>query len=437
MSRRAIMLCLILLAMALAAQATSAHDCGESGQVSRQTYLSNVAGAQRYYSIYLPPCYTDASDAYPLLMLLHGSNADDSQWLRLGFVDALEEKLQQGVAPPMIIVLPFGDAIANLNHFGADSYAMLLLELLDLVDQRYRTDGRRAIGGFSRGGFWAYHLGLRFPETFAAIGGHSPFFDVGHAAPAHNPLDLATALPTGTGLRLWLDRGTRDFAADGVDRMHLLLGRAGIDHEYRVYAGGGHDEASWRQNVDDYLDFYIAALEEPGPAKEEHLASSPAIELWLPVGSFAALRASITREELDAILAGNLNRQVVLSETAAARLRQAGVEIHPATRTVSAEQLERLLWRDKSSFTLLPFADLTLALRPLMLDGLPVVDQLDDYPLAWTSDTPNYAADRLTRITVSGTTALARGTLPALEAMGIEAAASGIRGYVSAADFST
>ena len=101
------------------------------------------------------------------------------------------------------------------------------------------------------------------------------------------------------------------------------------------------------------LTSYLAALEAPGPAKEEHLASSRAIELWLPVGSFAALRASITREELDAILAGNLNRQLVLSETAAARLRQAGIEIHSSTRTVSAEQLERLLWRDKSSFTLL------------------------------------------------------------------------------------
>ena len=227
MSRRAIMLCLTLLSLAFAAQATIAQDCEESGQVSRLTYLSNVAGAQRYYSIYLPPCYADTSDDYPLLLLLHGSNADDSQWLRLGLVEALEAKLQLGVGLPVIIVLPFGDAIANRNHFGADSYAMLLLELLDLVDQRYRTDGRRAIGGFSRGGFWAYHLGLRFPETFAAIGGHSPFFDVGHAAPAHNPLDLAMSLPTGTGLRLWLDRGTRDFAADGVDRMHLLLGAGG------------------------------------------------------------------------------------------------------------------------------------------------------------------------------------------------------------------
>ena len=435
MSRRAIILCLSTLALAFTLLIARAQDCDVAGQVSRQTYLSNVAGAQRFYSVYLPPCYSSSSDAYPLVLLLHGSNADDSQWLRLGLIDAFEEKYLLGQAPAMIIVMPFGDAIANLNRFAADSYDTILLELIDLIDQHYRTDGRRAIGGISRGGFWAYQLGLRFPDTFAAIGGHSPFFDAEHAAPAHNPLDLATALPPETGLRLWLDRGSRDFAADGIDRMHLILQRAGIVHEFQVYAGGGHDEASWRLNVADYLDFYIAAFAAPLPARAQHLEPASAIELWLPAGSFAALRASITSAALESILAGELNRQLVLSDSAAARLRHSGFEIHAATRTASNDQLEKLLWRDKSSFTLLPFADLTLALRPLLLDGRAVVARLNDYPLAWESDEANFSADRLTRITLSGTTALARGTLPALESMGIDAAASGIQTYVTASDF--
>lgn len=435
MSRRALVIWLCLLSLAFTALVARAQDCDEGGQVSRQTYLSNVSGAQRFFSLYLPPCYANSGDAYPLLLLLHGSNADDSQWLRLGLVDALEDKHRLGNAPPMIIVMPFGDAIANLNQFEAASYDTILLELLDLVDQRYRTDGRRAIGGISRGGFWAYHLGLRFPDSFVAIGGHSPFFDEGHAAPAYNPLDLATALPPETGLRLWLDRGSRDFAADGVDRMHLLLRRVGIDHQYHVYTGGGHDEASWRRHVGEYLDFYSAAFAAPVHLRTLNPASSSALELWLPAGSFAALRASITSAELKSMLTGTLNRQLMLSDGAAARLRHAGFEIHASTRTVSADQLERILWRDKSSFTLLPFAELSLDLRPLLLDGRAVVDQLDDYPLAWESDAPNFSAGHLTRITASGTTALARGTLPALESMGIESATSGIHSYVTASDF--
>ena len=51
---------------------------------------------------------------------------------------------------------------------------MRFLDLLTQVSARYRTNGDQAIGGISRGGFWAYHLGLRFADMFVAIGGHSP-----------------------------------------------------------------------------------------------------------------------------------------------------------------------------------------------------------------------------------------------------------------------
>ena len=47
---------------------------------------------------------------------------------------------------------------------------------------------------------------------------------------------------------------------------------------------------------------------------------------------------------------------------------------------------------------------------------MPVVDQLDHYPLVFESDFPNFSRDKLTRITLSGTTALARHTLPAIDA---------------------
>lgn len=428
-------LCLVALSQFSAFLVTSAQDCSESGKTVRESYQSNVTGAHRFFSINLPPCYASTSDAYPLLLLLHGSNADDSQWLRLGVVTALEEKHALGEAPPMLVVMPFGDAVANQNRFESDSYDAVLLELLDLVDLRYRTTGKRLIGGISRGGFWAYHLGFRYPDKFVAVGGHSPFFNVEHAASAFNPLDLVATLPSETQLRLWLDHGSRDFATDGVARMHLQLRRQNLDHEYRVYAGGAHDEASWRTNIDDYVNFYIAALTEPVSPEETETFTPDEIELWLPAGSFAALRTSISREELVKFLGGTLSRQLVLSDSAAERLRQRGVAIHSETRIVAADRVEAILWRDKQSFTLVPFDELNLALRPLWLDDRPIVDQMDGYPLAWNSDTPNYAADRLTRITLSGTTALARGTLAALESIAIEEATSGIRNYVSASDF--
>ena len=94
----------------------------------------------------------------------------------------------------MIVLMPYGGSIANRNHFNGISYDAILLDLLEQTEGRYRTNGARAIGGISRGGFWAYHLGLRFPYDFVAIGGHSPYFDRDHAGPADNPLDLAQRL---------------------------------------------------------------------------------------------------------------------------------------------------------------------------------------------------------------------------------------------------
>ncbi len=430
------LLALILagLAALLAPATLSAAGCDEAGTLSRESYLG--AARSRYFTLYLPPCYEISTQSYPLLMLLHGSNADDSQWLRLGFIDALEAAIGSGAAPPMILALPFGDALANENAFGGGGYDSLLIDLLDHLQQRYRSDGRTAIGGISRGGFWAYHLGLRFPGRFAAIGGHSPFFDPSHVEPRYNPLELARSLALDAEMRLWLDRGSRDFAADGVDQMHVILRDRDVKHQYVVYSGAGHDEASWGRNVADYLAFYSAALAEKPPSiSQAERTIETGRELWIPAAAFSALQTSIGRQQLDAILAGDVDQRLTLSESAAERLREHGIEAHRDTRIAADDNLERLLWRDKLSFTLLPFDELRPRLRPLWLDGKPVVDQLGDYPLIFDNGASSFQPDRLTRITLSGTTALARGTRTALDEIGLERSASGIRDYVSASDY--
>ena len=425
--------CLLLLCLLPLAVQTQAATCSAAGTRSRETYVSAATDKERRFHIYLPPCYDSTTDDYPLLMLLHGSNADDSQWSRLGFLGALDTSIQAGEAPPMLVVMPFGGEAANSNDFGGDSYDQILLELLDLISERYRVSEARAIGGISRGGFWAYHLGLRFPDQFVAIGGHSPFFDPDHVPAAYNPLRLAGALAADTQISLWLDRGTKDHAAAGIKQMHVNLSAAAAPHEYVVYPGGDHSEASWSRNIDDYVAFYARAL---SPASEANPTNSRGeIELWLPAAGFGTLLASIDSADLEALLAGHDDGRLILSEAAAARLRQHGFSFHAETRIVPHDQRFSALWRDKRSFTLLPANELKMRLRVLWVDDVPVVDQLDRYPLAFKSDFPNFSPDKLTRITLSGTTALARHTLPAIDAIGVERAVSGIRDYARAADY--
>lgn len=409
-------------------------DCMQPGTVSRESYNNTVSFRERYYTVYLPPCYDSEIVNYPLLILLHGSNATDAQWVRLGFTDALDNAIQSGESTPFIVVMLFGENIANENRFDEVTYDNILLDFMEQMSATYRTNGQQAIGGISRGGFWAYHIGLRFPEQFVAIGGHSPFFDVYHAPPEYNPLNLAEQLPADTHLKLWLDRGTDDYAADGIDRMHVNLDNAKVEHDYVLYPNGEHNEASWEQYIDDYVRFYASAFASDNEFSTE-TAVDNGLELWIPAGSFPTLLTSISSDELIALLNGGLNENLIVTQTTHPYLTAQGFTLHPETFVVEDDVLDFHLWQDKNLFTLLPYDDLTIRFRPLWVDDRPVVDQLDTYPLVWESDTPNFESGQLTRITLSGTTAVARQTLTAFDEMGVDDATSGIRDYVKLSDF--
>ena len=427
-------LSIFLASSALAqAQALTESNCGEAGALQDAVYASQITGREHRYAVYLPPCF-ESGGAYPLLILLHGSDADQRQWARLGFIDALDDGIRAGDATPMVVLMPYGGAVANKNRFDSTSYYKILLDFVAQMESRYGGNGLRAIGGISRGGFWAYQLGLRHADMFVAIGGHSAYFDRHHVEPAHNPLHIAESLTPESHLRLWLDRGTADHATPGIEQMRVILQRAKAPHEYVVYRGGAHDIESWSRHVGAYLDFYSRALSRlavDAPPEDD----SAGVELWLPAVDFGEPMTSLESAELKSILAGELEKRLVLSESAAARLRERGFPLHSETQVVKDLRLFNALWLSTDKFTLLPFDELHLRLRPLWLDDAPAVDQLDGYPLAFESDSPNYQPDKLTRVTLSGTTALTRHTLTALDEMGLETAASGIGDYVRRSDY--
>lgn len=437
-----------------AATAQANTVCDEtSGRTERHDFYAAIIQTRLYYTVYLPPCYDSSAARYPVLYLLHGSNEDDGQWLRLGLADILDAGIAAGELPPMIVVMPFGEWIANENRFGDASWGGIFLnQLMPLVEEQYRVNpnrATRAIGGISRGGFWAFHIALRNPVLFGSVGGHSAFFDPYHAPPEYNPLHLARDAFGVESVRIWLDRGRDDFAAPGLDLMHEWLSERGVDHIYQVYPEGQHYLTYWRQHVRTYLDFYAEPwlAHEPGATPTEappEPAATPAAddiesagyELYLPVVAFPSRNANIDSVRLGAIAAGEADRSLVLAENVAERLRQQGVVLAEQTRIVPAEALYNTLWRDRTLFTLLPFDRLQPRYRVLNVDELhPLDHDLADYPFAFASSTPNYQPERLTRLLMSGVTALTRATIPALDANGVEWAASGIRDYVSRADF--
>ena len=423
-----------------------AQTCDEpQGYVERRGYYSSIAATDMTYSMYLPPCYDQSNQVYPVIYLMHGSNSDDRHWLELGLAETLDEQIATGALPPMIVALPFGNWIANENRFDAVSWEnVFLLEFLPEVEAAYRIDARqatRAIGGISRGGFWAFSIAFRHPDLFSAIGGHSAFFARRHAPPEHNPLDLALNAEGIESLRVWLDRGVDDFAGPNLDLMHERLNQRGIEHTYQVQPGE-HNNQYWAQHVLEYLQFYaanwhgdsaaitVSATPVPSTAGQE------AYYLFLPAVSFPSLRTTIGSERLRAVAAGQPDANLIVDEATYAALQQFGVTLSSETQVVASDRLFNTLWRDRSAYTLLPFDSLTPRYRVLHLDNMhPLDSDLSGYPFAFSSDQPNFYPDRLTRILFSGVTALARDTLAALDANGTAWAGEAILPYVSQADF--
>lgn len=246
--------------------------------------LSDIASENLRYLVYVPPCYLSSQRRFPLAILLHGLSYREQQWSDLGLVTLLDEGITAGTVPPMIVVMPYMGTIGGLNQFPPDpSYERVILEeLLPQVERNFciwQDRDYRAIGGISRGGFWAYSIAMRHPDTFSIVGGHSAFFpsDTNEIPPAFNPLELArnsAALPE-ADLRLYLDTGAEDSAGPSQQSFSARLTARGIQHTYVVHPTGEHNNDYWSQHVDEYLTFYardwmlrygdLPACNEPSP----------------------------------------------------------------------------------------------------------------------------------------------------------------------------
>jgi enterochelin esterase-like enzyme len=237
--------------------------CDESeGAFFESSYASSIAGEDVPYNVYLPPCFFASGRRYPLLILLHGSGYEYTQWDDLGIQEVINNGLGEddGIAP-MVVLMPEGGTIQETNGFdvGASYEDMLLDELLPDIERSYcilPQGNGRAIGGISRGGFWAFSIALRHPDQFAAVGGHSPWFVPDNAPVTHNPLALSESAPGIEGLNIYLDNAQSDSGGANVIVLSNALRNRGVVHSYVINAVGDHSNEYWSAHLPEYLAFY-------------------------------------------------------------------------------------------------------------------------------------------------------------------------------------
>ena len=235
----------------------------QKGTISVTSVPSKLLKGSIELRVYTPPCYADISPTrYSVLYMLHGQTYDDQQWQLLGLTDAADNLIATKQIAPLIIVMPNEAASmsdANTSAFGD----ALVNEVIPWVDQHYAACEERtcrAIGGLSRGGNWAVHLGLSHPELFAAIGAHStPLFygDLTLTGMWIKKIPATTPLPM-----IYIDFGKSDEDKGNMLQFEKELNDLGVAHQMIQFTGD-HDAEYWSAHVDDYLRWYSASLAAP------------------------------------------------------------------------------------------------------------------------------------------------------------------------------
>jgi len=224
----------------------------EPGKVIQDSVSSTVPLQE--FLIYLPPCYDEVEDRYPVLYLLHGQTYTQDQWVRMGVPTIADQLIHTGEASPFIVVFP-DDHYWNAPA-GAGFGNRLINNIIPQVDSSYRTLSdreHRALGGLSRGGGWTVLLGFEHPELFGSLGLHSPAIFKDNAPYIESNIKK---IPDEERPRLWFDIGDADKELGSSRLLEEVLTRNNYIHEFYMFSGD-HTENYWGAHVDEYLRWYV------------------------------------------------------------------------------------------------------------------------------------------------------------------------------------
>ena len=235
---------------------TQPECLSRGGTVEVYEFTTNLLPDPLVYRIYLPPCYDeDVAQSYPVLYLIHGQTYSDTQWDRLGVPEIADKLIASGEVTPFIVVMPRDRVWLEPTE---DNFGLAVEQsLIPWIDDHYHTipdRAHRAIGGLSRGGAWAVHIGLSHPEMFSAVGVHSGFAFQSDIQPIYLWLNN---IPGGMIPRIYMDMGDDDRPEmkSAATWLEALLTRFDIPHEWHMFIGE-HDEDYWHSHVEDYLRWY-------------------------------------------------------------------------------------------------------------------------------------------------------------------------------------
>ncbi|MGD8759403.1 MAG: alpha/beta hydrolase-fold protein [Anaerolineales bacterium] len=201
------------------------------------------------YIIYFPPCYAESPEAsYPTIYLLHGIGYSENQWIEMGIAEIADALIASGQLPPLMIVMPAWDNRTEIEGNIVDGMVPLIEEITRAQPGR----DWRAVGGISRGGGWGFRIALKYPETFASAGLHSPAFSILEMFALGSWIE-----PLSPDLipRVWIDIGEEDPLLSIARQIAQTLDDQGVPYTWRQ-GPGSHNAEYWQPRLEEYMRWY-------------------------------------------------------------------------------------------------------------------------------------------------------------------------------------
>ena len=253
----------LVLGLALPCMAAEATKL-KTGTVLKRTYHFKLAKKDMEYCLYLPKSY-NRSKAYPLVVALHGLHSYPAQ------IMSYPGLLKQAEKHGYVVVAPMGynrggwygsmgwttrrSTPENLGELSEKD----VMNVLAITRKELNIDPKRIyLMGHSMGGGGTWHLGLKYPQLWAALAPIAP-------AIYRNPSALAKIKT----MPVIIVQGDADrlvpvkIARAWVAKMKELK----MVHKYIEYPGGGHVKIAFDSQPQIFEFFNAHKRKTPAPAK--------------------------------------------------------------------------------------------------------------------------------------------------------------------------
>ncbi len=226
------------------------------------SFASAARGVTTNWAIARPPGQTAALRP---VIALHGKDSNAATVMAGGVEQGLAQAVDAGLPPFAVVAVDGGGSYWHRRASGEDAGAMVLDELLPLLDSEGLDTSRVAFLGWSMGGYGALLLGARLGAArTAAIAAVSPALWTSSGAAAPGAFDSAEdyaansvwGLPELGSIPLRIDCGTSDpfYGATREFIAQLPTPPAG------GFSPGGHNGAFWSAQLPAQLSWLAPLL---------------------------------------------------------------------------------------------------------------------------------------------------------------------------------